>query len=116
MTKAGNKAGGRPSDPMMWLERAAHIRGLGRGVHDRRIAPMFERLAARLEEIGIAKAEAETRARETREDDEAAPVAASWRRGKSGGELNMSTRSEHDDHEKAPRLEEQGRQDSRWRP
>ncbi len=99
------KAGGKSSDPTKWLERAAHIRGLGRGVRDRRIAPMFERLAARLEEIGIAKAEAEMRARETQ-------METMRRRGTSGGELNMSTRSKSDDHEKAPRLEEQGRRRS----
>jgi hypothetical protein len=99
---------GKAADPTKWLDRAAHIRGLGRGVHDRHIAPMFERLAARLEEIGIAKAEAEMRAKERRDGDEAASMAPR-RRGISGGELNMSTRSEKDDHEKAPGLEEQGR-------
>ena len=112
MTKASKMAGkrshGASGDPTKWLERAAHIRGLGCGVRDRRIAPMFEQLAARLEAIGIARAEAEMRAKEAVGDEEAAPVAPQ-RRGRSGGEMNMSTRSEKYDHEKAPRLEEQGR-------
>lgn len=96
----------KASDPTKWLERAAHIRGLGRGVHDPGLAPMFERLAARLEEIGIAKAEAEIRARENLPenlgDHGAARVMAPRRQGKSGGELNASTRSDQDDQEKVP--------------
>jgi len=93
----------RSSDPVKWLERAAHIRGLGRGVRDRSIAPMFEKLAARLEELAIAKAEAELSAYERKRDQEAAPVGALQRRGISGGELNISTRSDEYDIEKSRR-------------
>lgn len=49
----------KPADPTKWLESAAHLRGLGHGAADAEYAPMFERLALRLEQIGIAKAEAE---------------------------------------------------------
>jgi hypothetical protein len=104
------------SDPTKWLERAAHIRGLGRGVRDRRMAPMFEKLAARLEEIAIAKAEAEmqvTEANGAKGTEEAAPAARTagpQRRGKSGGKLDVSTRSDIDEHE-TPR-----RPDRRTRP
>jgi hypothetical protein len=72
------------SDPTKWLERAAHIRGLGRGVNDQRMAPMFEKLAARLEELAIAKAEEQMKAKEGKDGPEAA--RAPRRRGKSGGE------------------------------
>jgi hypothetical protein len=95
MTKATDKSGGKASDPTKWLERAAHIRGLGRGVNDGRIAPMFERLAARLEEIGIAKAEAEMRAKETREGDEAARGGAV-----AAGEIRGRAEHEHTERER----------------
>ena len=93
----------KSSDPMQWLARAAHIRRLGRGVSDRHVAPMFEKLAARLEEIAMAKAEAELSAYERKRDHEAAPDRASRRRGISGGELNTSTRSDEYDIEKSRR-------------
>ena len=94
------------SDPTKWLERAAHIRGLGRGVQDRRMAPMFEKLAARLEELAIAKAEDEMKAKERNAPKDDQPQ----RRGKSGGNLDGSTRSDNDEHE-TPR-----RPDRRTRP
>jgi hypothetical protein len=96
----------KSSDPTKWLERAAHIRGLGRGVQDERMAPMFEKLAARLEAIGIAKAEADLKASEmgqtrgTKGTSEIPAAArAPRRRGKSGGEMNGSTRSLNDEQE-----------------
>lgn len=77
----------KASDPTKWLERAAHIRGLGRGVHDQRMAPMFERLAARLEEIGMAKAEAEMKAEEDTEEHQAGQLSAPRRRGDIRGRV-----------------------------
>jgi len=98
------------SDPTLWLERAAHIRGLGRGVHDGRMAPMFEKLAARLEELAIAKAEAQLRRREgTDEDHEAALSIAPQGRGKSGGKFDVSTRSENDAYETPGRTDRKPR-------
>jgi hypothetical protein len=97
------------TDPTLWLERAAHIRGLGRGVRDRRIAPMFEKLAARLEELAIAKAEAQMKRKEGVDDHEAKTPLKSQRRGKSGGKLDGSTRSENDEHETPRRIERRTR-------
>ena len=111
MAKTTGKRGRNTADGTKWFDRAAHIRGLGRGVRDGQIAPMFERLAARLEELGIARAEADMKAKE-RSEAETAALMAPRRRGTSGGELNMSTRSETDDHEKAPRREAHGRERS----
>jgi len=70
------------------------------------MAPMFEKLAERLEAIGIAKAEADLKATETSQtkgikgtNETTAAARAPRRRGKSGGELNGSTRSQNDEQE-----------------
>jgi hypothetical protein len=100
----------KPADPAKWLKSAAHLRGLGHGVAEAEFAPMFERLALRLEQNGIAKAEAEMQAAETAQqaggEDAAAQDEA---RGQTGGELNTSTRSQNHDDETLSRPESQGR-------
>ena len=100
----------KTADPTKWLKSAAHLRGLGHGVAKAELAPMFERLALRLEQIGIAKAEAEMQAAETAQqaggEDAAAQDEA---RGQTGGELNTSTRSQNHDDETLSRPESQGR-------
>jgi len=100
----------KPADPTKWLESAAHLRGLGHGVADAEFAPMFERLALRLEQIGIAKAEAEMQAAETAQQAVGKDVAAQDEtRGQTGGELNTSTRSQNHEEQTHARPESQGR-------
>lgn len=103
----------KPADPTRWLESAAQIRGLGHDVRDAAHAPMFERLAARLEEIGIAKAAAELeaaeRAKETKREGDEKAAQPSAPRGQTGGELNTSTRSHDDEHQTFDPVESQER-------
>ena len=100
----------KPADPTKWLKSAAHLRGLGHGVAVAEFAPMFERLALRLEQIGIAKAEAEMQAAETAQNVGGDDVAAQDEtRGQTGGKLNTSTRSQNHDEEILSRPERQGR-------
>lgn len=103
------------SDPTKWLERAAHIRGLGRGVNDQRMAPMFEKLATRLEAIAIAKAEEQMKAKEGSGNTETPRDKAVRRRGKSGGEANTSTRSDEYVEDKTPKAERRPDRRSRAR-
>lgn len=95
----------KPADPTKWLESAAHLRGLGHDAADAEFAPMFERLALRLEQIGMAKAEADMQAAEAAKHT-AAHVET---RGQTGGELNTSTRSQNHEQQTLSQPESQRR-------